>query len=82
MSSGGRNRAGVSELEGRSDQTYKDGAADRGGAASMTSVNVPDTKNERPEGTVGSVDAATGAGIGPYRKSRLQSLLYAARTDY
>jgi hypothetical protein len=71
MSSGGRNRGGVSEQEGRSDQTYKDGAADARGAARMASVNAPDTKNELTDGTVRSIDAATRAEIGPYRKSRL-----------
>jgi hypothetical protein len=36
----------------------------------MTSVNVPERMNELTDGTVGSVDAATGVESGPYRKSR------------
>ncbi len=36
----------------------------------MASVNVPDRMNELTAGAVGSVDAATEAEIGPYRKSR------------
>ncbi len=35
----------------------------------MASVNVPDRMNELTAGAVGSVDAATEAEIGPYRKS-------------
>ena len=40
-------------------------------AARMTSVNVPERMNELTDGTVCSVDAATEAGIGPYRESRV-----------
>jgi hypothetical protein len=54
-------------------KSYKDGAADARGAPRMASVNVPDTKNELTDGTVGSVDAATRAEIGPYWKSRFST---------
>lgn len=73
MSSEGRSRGGVSEQDSRSDQTYEDGAADGRGAARMTPVNVPDRMNELTDGTVRSVDAATGAETGPNRESRFQS---------
>jgi hypothetical protein len=36
----------------------------------MASVNVPARLNELTDGTVRSVDAATRAEIGPYRKSQ------------
>ncbi len=37
----------------------------------MTAVEVLGSVDELADGTAGSVDAATGAAIGPYRKSRL-----------
>jgi hypothetical protein len=40
----------------------------------MTSVNVLDTMNELTDGTVRSVDAASGAEIDPYRKSRFRGI--------
>lgn len=60
MSSGGRSRGGVPEQDSRSDQTHDHGAADGRGIARMTPVNVPDRMNELTDGTVRSVDAATG----------------------
>jgi hypothetical protein len=37
----------------------------------MTAEEVLGSVNELADGTAGSVDAATGAAIGPYRKSRV-----------
>jgi hypothetical protein len=37
----------------------------------MTALEVLGSVDELADGTAGSVDAATGAAIGPYRKSRL-----------
>jgi hypothetical protein len=39
----------------------------------MTAVEVLGSVDELADGTAGSVDAATGAAIGPYRKSRLKA---------
>ena len=39
----------------------------------MTAVEVLGSVDEVADGTAGSVDAATGAAIGPYRKSRLKA---------
>jgi hypothetical protein len=71
-SSVGRSGGGVSEQDSRSDQTHEDGAADGRGAARVTSANVPEGMNDLTEETVGSVDAATGVEIGPYRTSRVR----------
>jgi hypothetical protein len=73
MSSGRRSRGGVSEQDSRRDQTHEGGAADGGGAARMTSVNVPEGMNELTHRTGGSVDTATAADSGPYRKSWFKS---------
>jgi hypothetical protein len=40
----------------------------------MTAVDVLGRVDELTDGTVRSVDAATGAGIGPYWKSRIIAL--------
>ncbi len=40
----------------------------------MTAVEVLGSVDELADGTAGSVDAATGAAIGQYRKSRLNRL--------
>ena len=72
MGSGDRSGGGVAEQDSRSNHTHEDGAVDGRGAARMTSVNVPEGMNDLTEGTVGSVDAAAGADIGPYRKSRVR----------
>ena len=40
----------------------------------MTAVEVLGSVDELADGTAGSVDAATGAAIGPYRKSRFKDL--------
>jgi len=45
----------------------------------MASVNVPDRMNELTAGAVGSVDAATEAEIGPYRKSRWKAMAAGGR---
>jgi hypothetical protein len=64
----------LNKQDGRSDQTYKEGAADDRGAARMAAVYVPERMNELTDGTVlvRSVDAATGPKIDPYRKSRFR----------
>ena len=54
----------------RSDHTRKQGAAQATGTARMTAVDGLGRVGEQALGTVCSVDAVTGAGIGPYRKSR------------
>ena len=77
MSIGGRRGGGVSEQEGRSDQAYKDVAADARGAARMACVNLPDRMAERTHRTGGSVDTAAVAAIGSYRKSRWRCVLSA-----
>ena len=53
-------------------QTYKDRVADARGAARMACGDVLDRMTERTDGTVGAVDTAAGAEIGPSRKSRLK----------
>ena len=47
------------------------GAAQAPGFGRMTAVDVLGRVDELADGTGGSVDAATGAAIGPYRKFRL-----------
>ena len=42
----------------------------------MTAVEVLGSVDELADGTAGSVDAATGAAIGPYRKSRLKHKMW------
>jgi hypothetical protein len=62
MSSGGRNRGGVSEQDRQSGQTHEYRAADGGGAARTPSINVPERMNQLTGGAVRSVDAATRGG--------------------
>jgi len=58
----------------RSDHTRKQGPAQATGISRMTAVDGLGRVGERADGTVCSVDAVTGAGIGPYRKSRLKRI--------
>lgn len=68
MRSGARSSGGVSEQEGRSDQTHKDGAADGPGVVSMTAVNVPERMNELRDGVPRPCNATTEGGRGSILK--------------
>ncbi len=69
MSSRERRGGGVFGRHGRSDQTRKQRAA---GVARIAAVDVLGSVDEMTDGTGTSVDAAVGADMGPYRKSRLR----------
>jgi len=73
MSSGGRPGGGVSERHRGSDQTRKHRVAQAPGFTRRTAINLSGVLNQLTDRTVYSVDAATGAAIGPYRKSRLKT---------
>jgi hypothetical protein len=62
MSSGGRPGGGVSG----SDQTRKHRVAQAPGFTRRTAINLSGVLNELTDGTVCSVDAATGAEIGSH----------------
>jgi hypothetical protein len=70
MTSEWRSGRGVSERDGRSDQP-RERRGQFTSVAEMTAVEVLGRVDELTDGTVRSVDAATGAGIGPYWKSRV-----------
>jgi hypothetical protein len=56
----------------RSDHTRKQGASQATGTARMIAVDGLGRVGERADGTVCSVGAVTGAGIGQCRKSRVK----------
>jgi hypothetical protein len=70
MSSGGRRGGGVSERDRRRDQTRKHWVAPAPGFARRTPIDLSGGLNELTDGTDGSVDTVTGAGMSPYRKFR------------
>jgi len=71
MSSEGDSAAASLKDIGGRDQTRKDRVAQAPGFTRRTPINLSGGLNELTDGTVCSVDVATGAAIGPYRKSRL-----------
>ncbi len=72
MSSGGRPCGGVSEKHRRSDQARKHRVAQAPGFTRRTAINLSGGLNELTDERVCSMDAATGAEVDPYRKSRGQ----------
>ncbi len=72
MSSGGRPGGGVSERHRGSDRTRKHRVAQAPGFTRRAAINPSGVLNELTDGTVCSVDAATEAELGRYRKSRLK----------
>ena len=74
MSSGADAAAVSSEWAGQSDQPRSTGVAQASGFVRRTAIKLSGRVNELTDGTVCAVDAATGAEIGPYRKSRLRHL--------
>jgi hypothetical protein len=75
MSIEGRPGGGVSERHRRSDQTRKHRVTQAPGFTRRTAINLSGELNELTDGMVCSVDVATGAEIGPYRKSRFRQIL-------
>jgi hypothetical protein len=73
MSSGADAAAVSSEWRGQSDQPRSSGVAQASGFVRRTAIKLSGRVNELTDGTVCAVDAATGAEIGPYRKSRLKT---------
>jgi hypothetical protein len=72
MSGKERRGGGVFGRRGHSYQTRRHRAAQTTGFTRMTVVEVLGRVDELADGMGGSVDAVTGAAIGPYRKSRLR----------
>jgi hypothetical protein len=72
MTSEGRSGRGVFERDGRSDHPRGMAGTQSPRVANMIAADVLGRVDELTEGKGGSVDAATGAAIGPYRKSRLK----------
>ena len=63
-------RGGVFARHGRTDHTRRERAAPASGVPSVAAVDVLGRVDELADGTGGSVDAVTGAAIGPYRESQ------------
>jgi hypothetical protein len=63
---------GVFARYGRSDHTRRQRVAPAPGVPGVAVVDVLGRVDELADGTGGSVDAVTGAVIGPYRKSRVR----------
>jgi hypothetical protein len=73
MRIGGRSGGRVSEQVGRGTNSAARDRTRPMGRENALRHNVPDRVTERTDGTGRSVDTATGAVIGPYRKSRIVS---------
>jgi hypothetical protein len=68
-----RTGGGVPGRSGRSRHTHKHRAHTGDNLARMTSVNVSEEVNELTAGMVRSLNATTGAEMGPYRKFRFKN---------
>ncbi len=75
-----RSGRGVSARDVRSDRPRTCRGEHTPGIIRMTAVDMRGCVDELADGTGGSVDAVTGAAIGPYRKSRMIGR-YDARPD-
>ena len=81
MTSEWRSGRGVSERDGQSDHPRGTAGTQSPRVANMIAADVLGCVAELTDGTGGSVDAATGAAIRPYRKSRLRGAMALDRGD-
>src|SRR5262249_12536314 len=73
LSRGRRGAGVVAQHDGSAQTRGSKGPAQAPAFGRMTVVDVLGRVDERADGTGGSVDAVTGAAIGPYRKSRFDN---------